>query len=795
MKTTHFYLLLLLGILTLPAHAGTPLPGQIVVHPSTTAWLQYNDGRPFFLAGPGDPENFLYRGNINADGTRTGDQMVLINKLKGTGANSIYMQTVRSHGGDGDSTHNPFIDNDDAKGVNHTVLDQWETWFTEMDNNGIVIYLFFYDDSAVIWETGDTVVEAEKIFFEALVNRFEHHENLIWVIGEEYAEGYTSTRVSRLAQIIRNADDHDHVIAVHKNHGLSFTEFSDDPNIDQFAIQYNKQTESELHSGMLDAWVQASGKFNLNMSEAKAWGTGSVARKKAWSIAMGGAYVMVLSMKIDGTPLGDLEDLGRLRTFMESTEFYNMAPHDELSFAGTQFVLAFPGDSYIAYASDLGDSEIGLKGLTAGTYRLKWFDIVTGDTITQESVAVVATDSSWPTPAGIGKELALTVKLIDSSNNTLPTALPQSLTINQDESIDITLKYSDPDGPGPYTFTIASQPVSGNINGDGDSWTYTPTPGFTGNDSFEFKIHDGTGSSSAATISIETISSINQPPEANNQPFYTAFETSISISLTYDDKDGPGPYTVSIDTQPEHGSLTGSSNDRIYTPDAGFSGNDSFTWIVSDGELESLPARASITVGPQVASGGVSINNSLPVNYEWDVLGTDKNVYIDRNYTFSVVPDQFQGLDYLRTANDDKYSVADDFITFQVDQPVTVYVAHTQDQLNVPGWLLAWNPTLEIIETSDRDLHVYQKIFNAGIVSLGDNDSAPSMYSVLVGGIANPITLPDPETDTNSSDTNSSDQTNSSAGAFGTGVLGILFFSLIGLRQLQLRTWLYRNIK
>jgi len=125
---------------------GAPLSGQIVPDASNPAWLKYQGGGHFFMCGPGDPEEFLYRGSRNADGTRDGDQMALINKLKGTGANSIYMQAVRSHGGDGPDDHNPFIDNDPSRGVDMDILDQWETWFTEMDNSGIVIYFFFYDD-------------------------------------------------------------------------------------------------------------------------------------------------------------------------------------------------------------------------------------------------------------------------------------------------------------------------------------------------------------------------------------------------------------------------------------------------------------------------------------------------------------------------------------------------------------------------------------------------------------------------------------------------------------------------
>ena len=411
-------ILSLLGFLLEGAATGhaVSLPGQIIVDPNHSSWLVYDkdtdgDGRldPFFMAGPGDPEDFLYRGTRNADGTRSGDQLSLITTLQGTGANSIYLQIIRSHGGDGDATHNPFVNNDPAQGLNAKVLDQWDTWFTAMDDNGIVIFLFFYDDSARIWNTGDSVGPEERSFIQAIVNRFEHHRHLIWVVAEEYAEVLTPARVSNIAADIRAADDHAHVIAVHKNDGLDFSELANDPAIDQFAIQYNVATAAELHAGMLTAWNGAAGRYHLTMSEAADHGTGVTARHKNWATAMGGASVMVLGWDIASTPVSDLQDAGRLRTFMESTRFNEMAPHDELAFGGTQYVLANPGSAYIAYASNLS-GNLGLKGMTAGTYDLTWFDAVNGTTVTQMNVNVASGDQVWTKPSSIGNELALSIK-------------------------------------------------------------------------------------------------------------------------------------------------------------------------------------------------------------------------------------------------------------------------------------------------------------------------------------------------------------------------------------------------
>ncbi len=389
-----------------------PRKGQIVVDSEHPQWLKRKGGGPFFMCGPGDPEDFLYRGKLKPDGTRDGDQMELIEKMKGTGANCIYLMAVRSHGGDGDKTHNPFVNNDPHKSINSKVLAQWEGWFTEMDRNGIVVYLFFYDDSARLWNTGDVVGGAERDFIRTIVDRFEHHKNLIWCIAEEYQEAFSAKRVKNIAAEIRAADDYDHVIAVHKLSGLDFSEFADEPSIDQFAIQYNQSSADALHRGIVSAFKQAKGRYNLNMSEAADYGTGEIARKKSWACAMGGAYVMILNMDIATTAKNDLKDCGSLVRFFESTNFNEMSLHDELKFAGTKYVLAQPGFCYIAYSPEL-KGKIGLKDMRPGTYEFRWFDCVTGKEVRQAEVNAKAGDQSWKKPGGIGRELAVYIRRIE----------------------------------------------------------------------------------------------------------------------------------------------------------------------------------------------------------------------------------------------------------------------------------------------------------------------------------------------------------------------------------------------
>lgn len=388
-----------------PPEPPPPSTGQIIVDPQDVMWLKYQDGGSFFMCGPGDPEDFLYRGSRNADGTRSGDQMSLINKLIPTGANSIYMQIVRSHGGDGNSTHNPFIGSNPANGLDQDILNQWETWFTAMDDAGIVIFLFFYDDSAGIW-SGDSVNASEHAFIKGIVDKFEHHQHLIWVVAEEYQEEYSAERVSNIASVIRQEDDNNHVIAVHKLSGLTFSEFADDPNIEQFAIQHNVTNPDSLHDGMVNAWNNSAGRYNLNMSEATSFGTGSTARAKTWAVATGGAYVMALGWDIAGTPVSTLEDCGVLRGFMERAILTGMEPHDELKFGNTLYVLADPGVRYIAYSNN-ATSNLGLQNLPAGTYDLNWLDISSATKAIQAGVNVSGGDTAFTLPSGFSGEVAL----------------------------------------------------------------------------------------------------------------------------------------------------------------------------------------------------------------------------------------------------------------------------------------------------------------------------------------------------------------------------------------------------
>lgn len=288
------------------------------------------------------------------------------------------------------------------------MLDQWDEWLSAMDRAGIVAFLFVYDDSTLVWPTGDSVEEPERAFIRALVGRLKHHTHLVWCIAEEYAEALSAARVRSLAAVIRGADDRQHPIAVHKNHGLSFSEFTGDPNIDLFAVQYNVPTADELHRGLLEARHEAAGRYGIILAEAANWGTGAEARRKSWACAMAGIPAMVLGMDIASTSREDLEGCGRLVRFLESLGT-GLEPHDELAAGRTQYVLARPGEAYVAYSAD-AVGELGLRDVEPGSYTLRWLDCATGDVATGTLTHTDRGPLSLAVPPGLGSEVALDLR-------------------------------------------------------------------------------------------------------------------------------------------------------------------------------------------------------------------------------------------------------------------------------------------------------------------------------------------------------------------------------------------------
>ncbi len=92
---------------------------------------------------------------------------------------------------------------------------------------------------------------------------------------------------------------------------------------------------------------------------------------------------------------------------------------------------------------------------------------------------------------------------------------------------------------------------------------------------------------------------INQTPVTASQSLRTVEGETVQITLNGWDPDDD-ELTIELLSEPENGSLSESGFDFLYTPDNGFSGADSFTFRVFDGQAYSLAATVTISVESEI---------------------------------------------------------------------------------------------------------------------------------------------------------------------------------------------------
>ncbi len=184
----------------------------------------------------------------------------------------------------------------------------------------------------------------------------------------------------------------------------------------------------------------------------------------------------------------------------------------------------------------------------------------------------------------------------DAADDAYATAGGQA--ISAAPGAGVLVNDSDPDGDA-LTAAKATDPAHGTVSMAPDgTFTYTPQPGYRGVDSFTYRAQDdGIGAlGDLATVSI-TVG--NSAPSAVDDAYaVTAGSTLGAATVLANDSDPNGDaLSAVLASGPAHGTLALAADGTFaYTPDAGFSGRDAFTYSASDGSLSSAAATAAIDV-------------------------------------------------------------------------------------------------------------------------------------------------------------------------------------------------------
>ncbi len=214
---------------------------------------------------------------------------------------------------------------------------------------------------------------------------------------------------------------------------------------------------------------------------------------------------------------------------------------------------------------------------------------------------------------------------------TTPAVVPvnDSYTlVNPNSLLDVLTN----DGAGLILTQIVVTPAHGTAIIENGQIRYIVNTGdYEGEDSFTYEVKDANGNTQTAIVTLIIPANIgNTAPIAVNDDLSTTINTPITYNIISNDSDADGDtLTLANISTPAYGTVTKNGNEITYTPNTDFSGTDSFTYSISDGNGHEATATVIIKVGENNNKNPIATNDSFttPSNtaVSIDVLANDSD--------------------------------------------------------------------------------------------------------------------------------------------------------------------------
>ncbi len=230
---------------------------------------------------------------------------------------------------------------------------------------------------------------------------------------------------------------------------------------------------------------------------------------------------------------------------------------------------------------------------------------------------------SYTISDGNGGTDVATVTVIVNGTQDPPTANNDSLIVQEDSGAGfINVLGNDtalPDLGEIVTVIAVTQGTAGGTVSiaSGVGVNYTPLADFFGVETFSYTISDGNGGTDVATVTV-TVNNIQDPPVALPDNASTLQDTDVIIEVLQNDFDPDGDPLTIAEVSPASNGTVSIAPDRTtvtYSPDDGFTGNDTFTYIVRDNSANLVTATVSVTVEPPNTLPTINFNDYPLVSY------------------------------------------------------------------------------------------------------------------------------------------------------------------------------------
>ncbi|MGX5735820.1 Ig-like domain-containing protein [Bosea thiooxidans] len=260
----------------------------------------------------------------------------------------------------------------------------------------------------------------------------------------------------------------------------------------------------------------------------------------------------------------------------------------------------------------LWNGEIIFNGLppqTGESWVTLSFDVVGGSGNGANRLEFMDTGVKDSWGAGVALDDVHFVKIANAGDtlptNHAPTAVNGEAVGVLNTLVTGQISASDQDAGQSLIFSLKQGPAHGTVfvYSDG-TYRYTPATGYTGADSFTVLVNDGRGGTTEATVSL-TINPPNAAPVAADD---TGLGTEYGAALTIDpatllanDTDANGDTLTILSVASGTGGTVALDDDGniVFTPAAGFEGEATFSYTVSDGKGGTATAAVTVTVSPE----------------------------------------------------------------------------------------------------------------------------------------------------------------------------------------------------
>jgi hypothetical protein len=214
-----------------------------------------------------------------------------------------------------------------------------------------------------------------------------------------------------------------------------------------------------------------------------------------------------------------------------------------------------------------------------------------------------------------GGSATSTVRIDVLPVNDPPWAEPAFFYVLEDEPREILPRASDVDGDA-LVFRAVRDPTHGTLTAIDGGWIYRPAPEYSGPDTFDFVVSDGTVDSAPATISL-VVQAVNDPPRfvppTPEGPVLAREDELLSFTVAIEDPDDSVVH-LSVDPLPAGATFDAGNGSFAWTPtwsDAGvrtlvLKARDSFTTVerplevrveALDSDADGLPDGREVSVG------------------------------------------------------------------------------------------------------------------------------------------------------------------------------------------------------